>query len=343
MGLTNVINIYENGVYQDIQSFLNEMEMFNEKTSTTYERGIRDFFQIVKEKELEFVNSNDLNLEKNDVEYFRQVLKKQGYSNLTINNKVTSLRRLLVNLKVIKNEFKQKKYDIDTDFFDAIKRLPENAESYDAFTVEEVLNLAELALEEKHNGLIKSLYIQFALDTCIRKEAILKLKWTNFHATESDEVQIVGFDKYEKEYRKVINKAFYNELLKIKTNSENVFDINVRSIDVMMPRLIKKLNLNTDRKLAFHSIRKTGVTFIFRLTGDLKAAQKAANHKKASLTIETYVEEQDYGIQGAISMKYVNNQDILNNLTFEQYRVLINNLNTDTKLILTQKAKELFV
>lgn len=324
----------ENSIYDEFLGFIN-LAHYSEHTKKTYETGIRDFFRVIKGKEVEHLTLTDIAIKKKDVEKFRTILKEKGNSNNTINNKVAGLRKFYYELAG--NE-----YDIKVEFFKSIKKLSDDTDSYDPFTVEEVLQLAQLALKEKHKGIIKSNFILFCLDTCIRKGAALNLKWSDFEVVNDKEVKINAVDKGNKDFRAKINYDFYKELLNMKNDSNFVFDITMSSIDVMMPRLIKKLDTNPDRNLAFHSIRKTGIDFKYRYTGDIKVAQTAANHSDASLTIKTYISNQDYGVLGAVSKAKENNVSILPNLSKDQYIELLSQLDTDLLLRLEKKAEELF-
>ncbi|MGM9987368.1 MAG: tyrosine-type recombinase/integrase [Bacillaceae bacterium] len=322
-------------VYNEFISYIN-MAHLSENTKKTYSTGIRDFFREIKNKEIEHLTWDDLNIKKKDVEAFRTKLKEKGQSNNTINNKVAGLRGFY-------NELASNDYDVNTKLFAGLKKLPDDTDSYDPFTVEEVLRLSELALEEQRKGINKSKFILFCLDTCIRKTAALNLKWSDLEVLEdSEEVKINAIDKGNKDFRAKIHYDFYKELLTLKGNSEYVFDLTKDSVDKMMPRLIQKLNTNTERNLVFHSIRKTGVEFKYRYTGDIKVAQKAANHVDPSLTFKTYIDSEDYGVYGAVSKSKDNKESILNTLNHEQLMTLLGNLDTDLLLRVEKKAKELF-
>ena len=323
------------GVYDEFVSYIN-MAHLSDNTKKTYSTGIRDFFREVKNKEIEHLTWTDLEIKKKDVEYFRTKLKEKGQSNNTINNKVAGLRGFY-------NELASNEIDVNTKLFAGIKKLPDDTDSYDPFTVEEVLKLSELALGEQRKGINKSKFILFCLDTCIRKTAALNLKWSDLEVLEgNEEVKINVIDKGNKDFRAKIHYEFYKELLTLKGNSEFVFDLTKDNIDKMMPRLIQKLSPNSERNLVFHSIRKTGVEFKYRYTGDIKVAQKAANHVDPNLTFKTYISTEDYGVYGAVSKSKDTKESILNTLNHEQIITLLGSLDTDLLLRVEKKAKELF-
>lgn len=338
MGMAEVVSLRDNTVYNDIQLIYKDLENYNIETAEDYKRSTSSFFKIIKNKDLHFLNEEDLQLKRQDIISFRNHMKSDGYNNKTINKKVIPIKQLLINMKA-------SGYELDLDFFESIKKLPVKANKYGTFTVDEVLTLARLAKEtERELKKEKSTLILFALDTCIRKSAILNLKWSDFVDQGNGEVYIKGLDKGEKEYRNKIKKSFYDELLLLKKEGkEKVFYLNKSTIEDMFKRLLKKMELPPERNLVFHSIRKAGVTFQYRVTGgDIKAAQKAANHSDPALTISTYVEDVDYGNFGAYSSQNDVDEDILDNLSLEQWKELKDKVNKDLQLLLKLKAKELF-
>lgn len=321
-------------VYDDIIAFLN-LAHYSYNTKLSYEKGIRDFFREIKNKDIEHLTQDDIPIIKKEVELFRTLLKERGYSNNTINNKVAGLRRLYT-------EFKANKYNVDVDFFSIIKALPSDTDSYDPFTIDEAMQLYELALDEIHDGEIKSKFILFCLDTCIRKSAALKIKWSDFKVINEKEVRIIAIDKGNKDFRAMIHYDFYKELLELKDDSELVFNLKLSTVDKMISRLVTKLNVDSERNLTFHSLRKAGIEFKYRYTGDIKVAQKAANHSDFSLTFNTYVSTEDYGVMGAVSLLHKNEESILNQLSFEELKKLMNSLEPDIFLRVEKMAREMF-
>lgn len=332
-----VIKLNVNYVYDDIMEFIN-LAHHSKNTRTSYEKGIRDFFRVIKKKEIEHLDINDLDIKKKDVERFRSILQGEGFSNSTINNKVAGVRKLYYEL--VANEYK-----LNVDFFKAIKKLNENTNSYGFFTEDEIFKLIELAKNEKRKGLIKSLFLSFCAETCIRKEAALQVKWSDFTILNNNDVGIIAVDKGDKEYKAVISYDFYKELLKIKCESDKVFDLTVPTVDAMMLRLKNSLNIDPSRNLTFHSLRKTGVNYKFEASGrDIKVAQVAANHSDKSLnvTIGTYTKKDDFGKKGLISKQYEKSDDFFNNLNLEEIKELLNSLDENTKVKINNKTIELF-
>lgn len=336
MGEVEQLNVYKlnkNNVYDEIQNFL-KLAHYSLNTKDVYERGIRDFFSVIRKKQIEHLTWEDVQIKKKDIEMFRTILKEHGNTNTTINNKVAGLRRLYYELA--SNE-----HDVNIEFFKAIKKLPDDTNSYDAFTLSEVEELVQYASREKFQGKMKANLIMFGVDTCIRMDALLNLKWSDFELMDNEEVKINAIDKGNKYFRAKIHYKFYQELLECKSNDTYVFDINKNTLKSLIPRIVDKLENTQGRNLTFHSLRKTGITFKYRYTGDIKVAQKAANHADPSLTFKTYINDVDYGVLGYYSLQE-EQDDILNTLTRSQLLQLINSLDTDLMIRLCNKAQDLF-
>ena len=332
-----VIKLTTNSVYEDIMEFVN-LAHHSTNTKISYEKAIRDFFRVIKGKEIGHLVVTDLEIKKKDVERFRSILQEEGLSNATINNRVAGVRKLYYEL--VANDYK-----LNVEFFKSIKKLDENTNSYGFFTEQEVDELRELALKEKFDGEVKSYFLAFCAETSIRKSAALSLKWSDFEVMNMKEVRINVIDKGNKDFRAVIAYDFYLDLLKIKGDSDKVFNLTVPTIDKMMVRLVDKLGVDPSRNLTFHSLRKTGVEYKFNASGrDIRVAQKAANHSDKSLnvTVGTYLTKDDYGVKGMISRQYEKEENIIDNLNLEQIKKLLESLDDNTKHIINIKANELF-
>lgn len=325
----------DNSVFEDIMGYIN-LGHHSDNTKVAYEKGIRDFFSLVIKKEIEYLTIADLKIKKKDVEKFRNILQEDGIANSTINSKVASLRGLYTELKA--NE-----YDLDVDFFKAIKKLDENPNSYGFFTQSEALELIELAKKEKRKPEIKSMLVSFTLETCIRLSAALSVKWSDFIVDGVNDVKLSVIDKGNKDYRAVVSYEFYKDLLKLKSDSDFVFDLSPTNIDKMMQRLRIKLNIDPNRNLTFHSLRKTGVEFKFNQNGrDIRVAQQAANHSPKSLnvTVGTYLTKDEYGVKGIISNSYEKQENLLDNLSLEEIKQVLKSLDDSTKQLINQKVLE---
>lgn len=338
MSVEKVVVLHQNNVYDQIQKFLDLKGLKSDNTKRSYLTHIRNFFSIVRPEipDLRFLKEEDVQITLDDFEDFIITLKEEGdYKNNTINTKVRAVKSLLKYLY-------SKKIVKDIGYIQAgqIENLPEIVDSYGVLTVDEVFQLAELALQERELGEIKYYLILFALDTCLRQKAILRLKWSNFEVRDNY-VIVHAIDKGNKKYNSKISKEFYNELLSIKKYGKSeVFPISSDSINDMMKRLRIKMNIPNERNIVFHSIRKAGVTFQYRITGDILQAKKAANHSNIQTTMR-YIGENDYGIVGAVSSANKLDEKLYTKVTHDQLVEAIKNCPKDIQLMINIKLKEI--
>ena len=78
MNTQKVVQLYDNKLYDDIMIFLNEMGVESEHTRKAYETDLRQFFKLIKGKELEHLTLEEVQLRKNEVEKFKQILLDNG-------------------------------------------------------------------------------------------------------------------------------------------------------------------------------------------------------------------------------------------------------------------------
>jgi integrase len=315
------------------------------KTQVAYESDVRLFFRIVKKKEkgseLEYLSLDELQFTLDDFEYFKQEMcdmrNKDGkytYTNKTINRKLSAIKsfvRYMAKKKLIK----------DISFLSLVSSEKEKDNHYAAFDVSEVFEMSDWAWKhERELGNVKRLAILFSLDSCIRKSAMLRLKWSDFTVRE-DGVMVNGIDKGNNEFRQLISKDFYNELLSIKDEkSPYVFNVSPDALDGMLSRYRKAFNVAKERRLVWHSIRKSGVTFRFRLTQDIMEAKRAANHKSITTT-QIYLQEEDYGQIGAVSSKGKLNDNMYAEVDLEILVKAIGMMKKDTQLLINLKLQEI--
>lgn len=336
-----VVKLDNTKVYEQILKFLDNHQYNSSGTTSAYRTDIKLFFNIIKKKEIEFLTIEDIQLTLDDFEDFIKYLydwtDEKGdkrYVNKSINRKVTAVKGLVEYLAA-------KKLIDDITYLPLIKFLPETTKHYGALEAHEVFKMAELALDERRNGEIKRLLILFSLDTCIRKTALLNLKWSNFIEKE-DEVIVQGVDKGNKHFRESISKEFCEELKSIKTNdSDYVFNISSKAVDRMFARLRDDvMKIPKERNIVFHSIKKAGVTFRYRMTGDILEAQRAAKHSRLDTT-RIYLSEEDYGSMGAVSSRGKLDMELYKKVENEVLIRAIEKCKKDFQTILNIKIHEI--
>jgi integrase len=236
----------------------------------------------------------------------------------------------------------KKKLIKDISFLQLITSEKEKDNHYGVLSTNEIMDdmVNWIMTHEKHNREVKKYLVLLSLDTCIRKSAILRLKWSDF-MVEDNRVKLKAIDKGNHEFRAEISKEFYDELLTIKGDSDKVFEgITKEAIDKMMQRYREFFKINPDRKIVWHSIRKAGVTFQFRVTKDILVAQRAAGHKNITTT-QIYVETEDYGAIGAVSSAGKIDNELYKKVDHETLIKAIGELKKDTQLLLNMKLNEI--
>ena len=331
-------------IYDQVNKWLNNHAYNSERTRRDYEFDVKLFFKLMKQKEITYLTKEDVQLTLDDFEDFINKLYtmenekgERNYSNKTINRKVAAVKGMIKYLagKKLDGEYIVK----DVAYMGLINSLPENSKSHGILESHEIIELSQWAKTEKHKGLNKSLAIIFAFNTCARKSDVLNAKWSDFVEKEEG-VLVKGIGKGNKEFREMLSKNFYNELLALKKDGEEkVFDLTDKNIDDMMNRARKSLGYPSERNIVFHSIRKGGATWRFKKTGDIMEAKRALNHSNLNTT-QIYLKEEDYGIIGDITADQVN-EELYKEVDIETLIEAIGELKKGTQLLLNMKIQEL--
>lgn len=341
--LENVISMGVGKIYKEIENFLKNKGDKSANTRVSYEREIRRFFELIKYKKIEFLTRNDVQIAFDDLEYFKNCLVDQKdnkgkkiFNNKTINHHVSAVAELLRYLHM-------KKIVDDISCLSSLKtiRLKENNKNkYDPLNVDEVYELSDWIMEnEIELKFVKYYFVLFSLDTCLRKEAVLSLEWSDF-AVIGNEVIIKTTDKGDEDFRGSINLDFYEEILKLKEiyNNEKVFNIASSTIQ----KTFKKWRATKDfkgRRIVIHSIRKAGASFQYRLTGDILQAKKVLGHKNTSTT-ELYLDEERYGAIGVVSRGKNVDDELYKKVSREDLEKAIESI-TGYKMLINIKLKEI--
>ncbi len=324
-------------IYDEIKKFLQFSGMKSRHTYVAYKNDLIKFFG----KPLETITKEDLEINKSDIEDFiEEMFFEEQLKGQTIKRCLRTVKQLIDELK---ENLKSKGIFIETDInLKILKKIPEIKQSYGIFTPDEVWTFANyLRVKPKVRQREEKYYlVLFAMDTSFRKSALRNLKWSNFIDTGGETIRVQVIDKRNEKYIADISREFYNELLSIKRESEYVFPISNDSIQNMMNKCKEWLNIPEDRFIVFHSIRKTGITFKYRLTNDIMVAKRAANHKSITTT-QLYVEPMEINVLGAVSSKSNIDNELYKKVSHEDLIKAIEGLNGDQKLYLNMKLNEI--
>jgi integrase len=324
-------------VFQDIESFFDEFDQKNNdkrqnrvsknvKSSTriSYEKNIKEFFNIVLNKEIEYLTEDDLKIiKKRDVIAYRKTLQENGNSNSTVNQKMASIKSCM--------KFLNGEYEINPAVFE-LKRLDEVTQHYGVMNQTEAEQFAEVALSEREKPFLKRMLILVAVRTSFRIDELLNLRWNNFEEVDGVwKVSVLG--KRGKLVSNAISAKLYNELLKLKeinkqtkwdSDDEIIFQISEKAVNKMMDRLREKLEVDPSRNLVFHSFRKVAINWEMNTSGDVRKAAQQGNHSSIETTYRNYLDSsRDWTMTAGVRMDEELDLSFLDKLTVEDFREFI--------------------
>lgn len=283
-----LMRINNHQIYNLYTQFIERKRIQSENTANNYKGHIRDFFETVIDKEINFITVEDIQ-SLSDESFHKFIrIKISEISPSSISAKIDAVKSFL---RFLKAKLKQENIFIDLDYFELIEKPKFNNESYDAMTIDEVYEMSELALGER-NGELKRLLILFAFRTFLRKTAILKVKWEHFKELNG-KIKLHAIDKGSKEIIISVSNGFFDELnKKLNKGQEYVFDIHSKTVDRFFTKLKNKMNFG-NRSIVFHSIRKAGATHFYQMTNDIMATSRRLNHSDVRIT-ERYIGITEY-------------------------------------------------
>lgn len=339
----NLKNLHEKNIYQNIMIFLTKNEARSKNTRISYEKNIKMFFEVIRQgTSLEELTVEDLKLNLATITQYQSYLISQGYKNTTINQSIDSVRSLYKFLK-------GNQINVNLEVFSLLDNLPDDSVNVGFLSPDDTEKLAELAFFERYKNAEKNAIILLALHTSIRKNAILKIKYSHIHphstkrdfyVIESDEL----FDKGSMVKNKLIHKSIYDLLISLKTekdvndkDSDYIFTLTYDQLHPMMKRLAKKANLPNHGNISFHSIKRAGIDLVHETHG-LHAAQMQAGHKSVSTTIR-YLNSPTNLAATILSDK--TDETIFDELSRDEMLILLKSFGNGTGLQLRSKAKEI--
>lgn len=340
-------------IYEQINKWFKELGRNNRdyadinkesRTAKDYEADVRLYFHLMKGKqkgsELEYLIQKDIEITQDDMEEYvatlcdlKDLKGNNLYVNKTINRKVTALKGLIRFLK------RKKFIDTDISYLELINGEKERRNSYGVLEPEEVLKMAELAGKEKVNGDTKRLLIMFAFKTGLRISELVSLNWNSLIKI-GNEIFVKGVGKGNEEFKIKISNDLYEDLQILNKGQDQIFQIAPRRVTDMMDRLKNKLNIQPERQIVFHSIRKCFGTLVWRMTGDIEQARRALRHKDVSTT-QIYLGIGSYELDNSIFSIDKIDEELYKKVTLEQLMSAISTCPKHVQLVLNVKLNEL--
>lgn len=326
-------------VFNRIMNFL--LDKNSELTRTAYEEDIRDFFKSVIHKEVEELSVEDLSsFDEDDVVAYKNAMKI-AYSAGTINRKLSAMRSLYRKLSASRE---LRESGVDSNVFN-VENVKGEVNGYGSLTWEETKEMIERVKSYTH-GDEKSLIIEFAAKTGFRIESILSITRDNFHYDDKNDIWIVKIiGKHHKEDKKPIKPEFHDRIMaNYNIEKESVFSLTGKTMRLTIRKLCEEMNIDSKRNITFHSLKKMGVNYILGHTGDIKAAQRYANHSNAATTLNAYAEmNEDLSEMPSLRMGEETDISILKNLSKRELLKLISESNETVKQRLVTDAKKNFL
>lgn len=324
----------EKYIYGDMMIYFKRLSQESENTAKTYAKAVEHFFMTVRNKKLTEVSEADLNFSLREIEQYQMQLRKTMKAS-TVNTKMSAIKKTM-------NKMQGYGFDINTKLFELDRYNEHDSVSYDPMTTSEVLKAIEV-VSKTRKGLEKSLFIKIAFSTAFRKESIQSLKWSDF-SYENDYWTVKTLGKGNKWDKKKISDSLYNEIIEFKKTIEDrdrVFTLSNSTIDTMMNLIRKEIDFG-DKRIVFHSLKKSSIEEVGRMTNyDLKAMQAQGNHSNVSTTLNSYLSSRKIEDMITVDLDSEINLDPLKELTADALFLLIKNSDKSTQIKLLKKMEEI--
>jgi integrase len=192
-------------------------------------------------------------------------------------------------------------YDVNQFAFKIDKLSEKDSVGSDYLSESEINQLIELARTKK-NGEEKALFFQLAYITAVRLKALSQLTWGDV-VLEDANYMISVYDKGDKLDEKYIGEDLYKQLNQLKqrhSNEDRIFKMSCRTFQDEVVHLAKELGFTNNRKITFHSIRKSSGVEVYLQTGDVELTRQHMNHSSMEVTFKNYVKiKRDYTQTGS--------------------------------------------
>lgn len=313
-----------------IRTFLNRVAQNSINTSKNYEGHIKQFFKLTRNKTFDQLMIRDLQYTMQEVESYQTGIREK-YKASTVNTKMSAIKELFNRLD---------KYDFDVNIkaFDVDAYRTYDSKKWDALEKKEV----EAIIPEVKNtwrGDEKVLVIRIAYATAFRSASILALKKDDLIIKDGHPaLKTIG--KGQKHDVKKISKSLYDDLLAFskETDNDRLITLNHNHLQDMMNFINDNFDFG-DRRIVFHSFKKTSIDEVGILTGyNIKAMQRQGAHSSAKTTMDNYAKGTDF--QDSVLVDFESQIDLskLESLSKEQLIDLINKTDRATQFKIVKIA-----
>lgn len=322
---------------EDIERYLRERAENSKRTATSYRSDIKNFLREQFNSSIEDVTIEQLeSLNYKSLIDYRHGIGKY-LANSSINRHMNTIKMLIRHLK-ISNVIKK-----DISYLSEIRKLPIRGEEIEYMPFHIVDKYIEEAGRDLHHSRLKQSAIKIAVECALRLDEVLSLEVGQF-TVEGDVVILRGYGKGSEEYLDKLSLTLYEEILStsnadINNPKSKIFSpLSTKNLTDMMTRIKNKLGYE-DRNFSFHSFKKTSVTFVYRLTGDILEAQRKGRHKSLDTT-RKYLKSEDYGVTGMFSVRS-HDEKMYEKATHKELVKAISKMNKDFQFLLNAKLNSL--
>ena len=246
--------------------------LFSEKNLS--QNSIKNYLIDLKQF-LIFFNKNE-NLNKN-IEKYISLLRKNNFSNTTINRKISSLKNFIKFLQseiIIKN--------INLDIFESLnnsKKIPKAISNGEINKIFDSLSRSDLANKNIYVTILRLMYI-----SGLRVSEALALKWSDLSKSN---MSLNVYGKGSKERKSYLTSEFLELLYSLKKDDGFIFNlkgkkVSVRSVNKFLDRAYKKGLIKY--KISSHVFRHSFATSMLENDADIRHIQKLLGHSSISTT-----------------------------------------------------------
>jgi len=259
MNLENYIDIFK--------EFLFSEKNLSQNSINNYLIDLKQF--------LIFFNENE-NVNEN-IEKYISSLRKNNFSNTTINRKISSLKnfiKFLQSEKIIKN--------INLDIFESLnnsKKIPKAISNGEINKIFDSLSRSDLANKNIYVTILRLMYI-----SGLRVSEALALKWSDLSKSN---MSFNVYGKGSKERKSYLTSEFLELLYSLKKDDGFIFNlkgkkVSVRSVNQFLDRAYKKGLIKY--KISSHVFRHSFATSMLENNADIRHIQKLLGHSSISTT-----------------------------------------------------------
>ena len=259
MNLENYIDIFK--------EFLFSEKNLSQNSINNYLIDLKQF--------LIFFNENE-NVNEN-IEKYISSLRKNNFSNTTINRKISSLKnfiKFLQSEKIIKN--------INLDIFESLnnsKKIPKAISNGEINKIFDSLSRSDLANKNIYVTILRLMYI-----SGLRVSEALALKWSDLSKSN---MSLNVYGKGSKERKSYLTSEFLELLYTLKKDEGFIFNlkgkkVSVRSVNQFLDKAYKKGLIKY--KISSHVFRHSFATSMLENDADIRHIQKLLGHSSISTT-----------------------------------------------------------